>query len=118
MKIAIPTDDQHTLAPRSGRSKWFMIFDIQDRKIIGTSINENTHDHSHDHSHHHEHGQAHDHAHGEHSHADMIQLLIGCDLMITKKVGPHFGQELKAAQIKIQITSENLILQVLKPYLD
>jgi len=113
MKIVIPTDDQITLAPRSGRAKWFMIFDIQDRKIIETIINSNEHDHSH----HHEHGHAHDHAHGEHSHADMIQLLKGCELMITQKVGPHFGKELKAAQIKIIITKENSISEVLKEYI-
>ena len=107
MKIVIPSNDKETLAPRSGRAKWFMIFEISNKTIINSEVKENTHEH-------HEHGHSHEH---EHSHADMIEQLKDCELMITQKVGPHFGQELKAANIKINISKESSIIEVLKQFL-
>ena len=110
MKVVIPSNEKETLAPRSGRAKWFMIFNISDNKIVSTELKENNHEH-----HHHE-GHTHSHEHG-HSHADMVEQLKGCELMITQKVGPHFGQELQDANIRITITKENLISEVLKSYI-
>lgn len=107
MKIAIPSNDKETLAERSGRAKWFLIYKIENKEIVETKIKANNHEH-HQHNEEHEHG---------HSHADMIQMLSDCDLMITKRVGPHFGKELKAANIKVEITQKTLISDVLKPFL-
>lgn len=109
MKIAIPTNDKETLAARSGRAQWFLIFDIEDKKIVNTTEESNNHEH-------HAHGEEHSHNHG-HSHADMIEQLKDCDLVITKKVGPHFGAELKIANIEVKICQEDKIEDVLKPYL-
>ena len=109
MKIVIPTNDITTLAQRSGRAKYFMIFEIEERKIINTIEKENNHDHNHSHAEGHSH---------EHSHADMIEQLKGCDLMITKKVGPHFGVELKSANIEVKICQAESIEDALKSYLD
>ena len=110
MKIAIPTNDKETLAARSGRAQWFLIFDIEDKKIINTTEESNNHEH---HTHGDDAAQTH-----THSHADMVELLKDCDLMITKKVGPHFGAELKGANIKVEICQEDKIEDVLKPYLE
>ena len=108
MKIVIPSNDKESLAPRSGRAKWFMIFEISNNKIVNTEIKENSHDHHHQDEHSHHHG---------HSHADMVEQIKDCDLMITQKVGPHFKPELESANINILITNEDLISAVLKPYL-
>ncbi len=110
MKIVIPSNDKITVAPRSGRALYFMIFDIVNHEIINTSIKENKHEH------HHHGNDLHSHEHG-HSHADMVEQLKDCDLMITQKVGPHFGPELKAVNIKIEICGEQSIEDALKQYL-
>ena len=112
MKIMIPSNDKVSLAARSGRAQWFMIFDIENKKIVNTTEKANNHE-----PHHHAHGEEHSHDHG-HSHADMIEQLEGCNLVITKKVGPHFGAELKAANIEVKICQADSIEDALKPYLD
>lgn len=47
MRIIIPTNDKITLAERSGRAKWFLIFDIENQLIKSTEELANNHDHSH-----------------------------------------------------------------------
>lgn len=104
MRIIIPTNDKITLAERSGRAKWFLIFDIENQLIKSTEELANNHDHSHS-------------SGWGHSHADMVKLFVDCQLMITKKAGPNFRLELQEANIKVEIVESNLITEALEPYL-
>jgi predicted Fe-Mo cluster-binding NifX family protein len=85
-----------------------MICDIEDKQLIQTTYIENHHEHEHDHS------------KGDHgnSHADMVNQLKAYQLMITKKVGPHFGKELQEANIPVEITDLNTIEEVLDTLLN
>jgi len=69
MKIAIPTEDKINISGHFGRTKGFLIFEINDNKIINSEYRDNDftghaqgmhHDHGH-----HDHGDNHQqHTHG------------------------------------------------------
>ncbi len=102
MKIAIPTNDQRSISQHFGRSKGFLIVEVQDNKVKSKSYQENNmtahalsgvqlpdaeHHHAHDHHHHHGHGQHH------HSHEGIFKALGNCHLVIAGGMGRRLYQD-------------------------
>jgi len=129
MKIAFPTNDRKTIAKRTGRCKEFVIYDLEDSKIVDISYHENTHD---DHDHHHGRGHGHrhdDHGHGhghhdhkkgegEHSHEEMGVLLKNVDVLVVGRVGKFMKKALEGFGIKHQLTKKIEIQEVVDEFLE
>ncbi len=107
--IAIPTNDEQTLAERTGRAKGFLIYEIENKLAKKLEFRLNPHKH-HDHDEEHE--------HGEHTHADVMRVLSDCTYILVNKVGKHFVQDLKHANIKIYKAKENNIEKAVNEFLN
>jgi predicted Fe-Mo cluster-binding NifX family protein len=108
MKLALATEDREHIARRTGRAAEFAIYHIVDGKLIHVEYLKN--DHNRQESHEHNHEQA-------HSHANVVAAFKGVDLFLVTHLGPHFKAEIEAAKIPYEIVRENLIEDLLRPYL-
>ncbi len=97
MKIAVATSDGGAVSSHFGRSTGFVVFDIEDGKVIGKQDRDNTFtshakgqcdgsgDHHHDHS---------------HSHADVVTALSDCAVVLCGGMGLRAAEELSANGIR------------------
>ncbi len=119
MKIALPSDNQQTIAAHFGRTKGFLVFQVENGEVQSKEYRQNTftghakglhvdHDHEHDHKHGHghAHGQHDGHGHGNghghgHDHGGIIKGLADCEVVIAKGMGKrmlvHFREANKQA---------------------
>lgn len=109
INIAIPTNNEQTLAERTGRAKGFLIYEIEDNVAKKLEFRLNPHKH-HDHDEEHE--------HGAHSHAEVMEVLKDCAYILVNKVGKHFVQDLKNAQIKIYKAKDNNVENAINEFLE
>lgn len=118
MKIAIPTNDQTTISGHFGRTKGFMIYEIENNEIKNKEYKENSFTHHHE-GHHHEHGEHHHGAgHGHHSHAGIFKMLNDCKTVIAGGMGQRLYTELKAQNINVFMTRESNIENAINLFID
>jgi predicted Fe-Mo cluster-binding NifX family protein len=108
MKLALATEDREHIARRTGRAAEFAIYHIEDGKVKHVEYLKNDHNHQESHEHNHE---------QEHSHANVVAAFKGVDMFLVTHLGPHFKAEIAAAGIPYEIVRENLIEDLLRPYL-
>jgi len=106
MKIALATNDRKTISLRTGRAKEFGIYEIIDSKITNISFKKNNHKHDHDH------GEEH-----KHSHREIIDLLLGIDLLVVRAIGKNFKHDVEDAKIKYRKVSIENIDDLMSEYL-
>ncbi len=104
--IAIPTNNEQTLAERTGRAKGFLIYEIEDKTARRLEFRINPHKHDDK-----------ENEHEEHTHEDVMEVLKDCTYILVNKVGKHFVQDLKHAQIKIYKAKENNIDKAVSEFL-
>jgi predicted Fe-Mo cluster-binding NifX family protein len=103
-KIAIATDDQIRVTGHLGRCRAFMVYEINDNKIIKKELRENVFTH-------HRMGQAHQH-HGEgggHNHNHLIEGLRDCKYLISSGGGWRVVEDLKQHNITTLFSDVELI---------
>ncbi len=101
MKIAIPSNDRKTILGHFGRTKGFMIYDIEGDKIISKEYRSNNFTgHA---KGHHEHSNEHHHAH---SHAGIFKALYDCKTVIAGGMGRRLYNDFETQNIKIFVTKE------------
>jgi len=105
MKIALATGNYKNVVGHPGRCKGFIIYEIENGKIINKEERENTFRHGHDHNHAHEHSHNHDHhndGYGGHGTLGkpIAEMLQDCDYFVAKSMGPGFVNQLQAFNIK------------------
>ncbi len=117
MKIAIPSNDGVTISAHFGRSKGFIIAEINDNQVISKNYlyNDFTH-HSHAH-HNHNDINAHHHSHEHHNHNDsdahhhshdgVFEALKDCEAVISRGMGRLLYDELVSNNKTIFITNIN-----------
>lgn len=112
MKIGIASDDKHSIAQHFGRTRGFVIADVQDGNIISTDYRNN------DFTHHRQQG-AHEH-HGGHgqSHAGILEALKDCKVVIARGMGRRIYEDLRGANIESLITDISKVDEALKAYAD
>ncbi len=106
MKIAVPTDDRVKITSRSGRTKGFLVFTIDNSKISTSEYRINPH------KHHDEEEEKHD-----HSHKEMVEVLSDCEVMVTNRVGPHLKKDLDEAGIPVYLASAKNVKEAVEEYL-
>ncbi len=94
-KIAIATDDQKRVTGHIGRCKSFMIYEINDNKIVNKELRENLFtNHRMMHQNHQHHGEG-----GGHSHAHLIEGLKDCKYLVSSGGGWRVVEDLKQHNI-------------------
>jgi len=103
MRIAIPTSNRTELFKRTGRTKEFAIFDVENGSSTLVEYRANPHKHE----------EEEDKGHHEHSHADIVQVLIDCDALLVHTAGSNFRKDFDEADIPLFQTKQSLLLDVI-----
>jgi len=98
MNIAIASNDGITIASHFGKTRGFVIFDVQDEKIIKQLYRENTFTgHARGLS-----GQGHE----VDRHGPILEALKDCNVVISKGMGRRIYDDMRQAGIEVFITDE------------
>lgn len=114
MRVAIPTDNEQTIAAHTGRCRGFAIYDIDNAEAKKVEYRANTMTH-------HGQGQGHGHGHGEghacgqhghgpgqsmHSHRGLLDALDDCQMMVANGMGPRLINDLEQRGIEVFFSME------------
>jgi predicted Fe-Mo cluster-binding NifX family protein len=115
MRIAIPTDDKTTICPHFGRTSGFMIFKIENRKVVDSEYRPNTFTGhvrgNHQDHHHNPEGQ-------QRSHTGIYQALGDCQIVIAKGMGRRLYNDFEEWKLQVFITRENEIETAIQSFLN
>jgi predicted Fe-Mo cluster-binding NifX family protein len=105
VKIAIPTMDEQTLSGHFGRSKAFIVFDIENGQIRSREVRPNAHGHQ-------AHGQhepdqiGHGQGHGHHDHGGFVSLLQDCSAVLAGGMGAGAWNALRSAGMRVYLIQQ------------
>jgi predicted Fe-Mo cluster-binding NifX family protein len=103
MKVAVPTQDGTSISQHFGRSKSFFVFDIDDGKIVGRVVRDNTFTaHAKGECH-----EGHDHSH-PHGHGEIVDALRDCESVLCYGMGWRAAEALKEGGINAFILQEEM----------
>lgn len=108
MKIAVATDDGKTTSRHFGRAPYYLVFTIDDGKIVAQEQREKANHHMSAHEHHEHHaGQHGTDAQSDVKHSQMIETIRDCEAVIVRGMGTGAYVAMKQAQIRPIITDVN-----------
>ena len=103
MKVAIASDDGVLISHHFGRSRCFLIFEIEEKQIIGRSVRDNSFTaHARGQC---QEGQHHEHHHG---HGAIIEALRDCEAVLCHGMGWRAAEDLKQNGIQAFVIQDNL----------
>ncbi len=106
MKVAVATDDFANVAGHVGRCNGFLVYEIEDGKVINVENRENNFtNHKRSEHHSHEHGQEHSHGH---SHSALVDGLSDCSHLICTAAGWRMQNDFKAVGKELIFTDEKI----------
>lgn len=116
MKIAVASNDGIHISPHFGRSQHFVIFEVEDGAIAGKQIVDNTFT---GHARGRCDGQKGHHHDQPHSHANILHVLRGCEIVLCGGMGPRAFYDLmmngiKAFSVDTNLTAEDAVIKFLK----
>ena len=109
MNIAIASDDRVTIASHFGKTRGFVIFNVEGEKIINQWYRENTFT-----------GHARGlsgHSHGMDKHGPILEALKDCNVVISRGMGRRIYDDLQQAGIEVFITDESNAKTAVELYL-
>ena len=110
MKIAVATDDFSTVTGHVGRCNGFLVYTIEETKILDVEQRDNSFTH-------HKTSEHHDHTHG-HSHSALVNGLSDCSHLICTSAGWRLRDDIEKAGKELIFTSENDAKLAAQKYLD
>ena len=109
MKIAIASDDRMTIAPHFGRTRGFVIFDVENDQVTRQTFRVNNFT---------GHARGLEHAgHQVDRHGPILAALADCTVVISHGMGRRVYQDLSQAGIQTIITDQNDVQEALAAYL-
>ncbi len=105
MKVAIPTMDEHSLSAHFGRSKAFLVFDVEGGQIRSREVRPNVHGHQAHSPHEPGHGDQ-GQGHGHHDHGGFISLLRDCSVVLSRGMGLGAWRALRDAGMKVYLVQQ------------
>jgi predicted Fe-Mo cluster-binding NifX family protein len=102
MKIAVASSDGNQISPHFGRSSHFLVFDVEDGKIVGKEVRANTFTA-------HARGECAGegaHEHGTHSHASIVEALRDCKAVLCYGMGWRAEEALNRGGIQALVLGE------------
>ncbi len=108
MKVAIPSNDNINISAHFGRSKGFVICEIDNGQVTKREYIQNSFTgHAQGSHHHHEHGHSHEHGHEhQHSHAGIFKAIGDCETVIAGGMGRRLYDDFMQKNIKVYVTRE------------
>lgn len=103
MKVAVPSDNRETITKRTGQSKGFMVYEVNKGEIVHSEYRENTMD---------EHDEE-----AEHSHAQIIALLNGVDILLVAAIGKYLKKDVENSPMNYQLVKEEKLTQIMDNFL-
>ena len=113
MKIAIPSDDQVTISRHFGRTKGFLISEVENGKVVKNVYKENTFT-GHSQGLHHDK----DHKHNNHSHQGIFNAIGDCDVVIAGGMGKRLYVDFEQKEIQVFVTKESNIDMALNLFIN
>ncbi|GAB4419858.1 MAG: NifB/NifX family molybdenum-iron cluster-binding protein [Anaerolineales bacterium] len=120
MRIAVVTDDEKTISAHFGRAQYYLVFEIENGKVISkeTRPKANHNQFADAHDHHHEPG----HAHGmgpraQHRHGQMLENIKDCKVLLARGMGQGAHSSLKSNGIQPVLTDIQDIQEAVDAYL-
>ena len=104
MKVAVATDDFINVTGHVGRCNGFLVYEIEDGKVVNVESRENNFT-NHKRSEHHSHG--HEHSHG-HSHSALVEGLSDCSHLICTAAGWRMQNDFKNVGKELIFTDEKI----------
>lgn len=115
MKIAVASNNEKNIAGHVGKCKGFLVYHVDENKIIKIELRKNTFtshgQQDHGHQHHSGHGR------GGHGHGWIAECLKDCDVLIFKSGGWRMIDNLQESNIKPAITDERFADDAVNNYL-
>ncbi|MCA9905739.1 MAG: NifB/NifX family molybdenum-iron cluster-binding protein [Anaerolineae bacterium] len=125
MKIAVVTDSGTTISSHFGRAPYYLVFTVEDGKIVGreqrakaghqqfVQIEHEHHEHDHDHEHGHGFG-----AHSADKHTQMIDAMRDCEVVIVRGMGRGAYVSIQQANIRPILTDLKDAEAAVQAYID
>lgn len=104
-KLAVASDDGVNLSRHFGRSRYFLVFDVEDGKILGHSVRENTFAGRAGRKC--QHGTERQHT-GHGHHAGLAAVLGDCRAVICGGMGPRAAEELRQRGVEPVVVAEEM----------
>lgn len=110
MKIAVASADGQALSPHFGRSRCFVVFTVEDGRVLDRQVRDNTFTaHARGRC---AEGEAHPHDQ-PHSHAEVVAALRDCQVVLCGGMGLRAGRELQSNGIRPVIVSAGSVEEAL-----
>lgn len=107
MKIAFSSMDGEKISSHFGRSKYFVILEVENGEIVGREIRENPHAGKH------HHGGKEENLHHQ-GHSWIQDMFKDCEVIVTKRIGEGAFKNLQRLGKKVIIVESSDIEDVLK----
>lgn len=107
MKVAVATGNYKNIVGHVGRCKGFIIFNIENGKVISKQEIENPLKQEDSHSNDAHDGKCHKHHHGHHRHEMLADVLEGAEALLCRSAGWGMISSLNEKGIKVLFTEEN-----------
>ena len=118
MKIAIPSEDRIHISSHFGRTKGFMIYEIENNEIVKSEYRDNTFT-GHARGMHHEHGHNHhEDNHQQHTHGRILNALNDCNTVIAGGMGRRLLDDLNNNGKEVIVTDETQIEKAIQAFLE
>ena len=118
MKIAVVSDDAQTISAHFGRAEYYLIFAIEDGKIIKKETRTKPGHKPSDGEEHEHHSEPHDiEPHSEVRHSNMMDVIMDCDVVLTRGMGKGAYEGLKLRSIQPIITDIFEVQTAVEAYL-
>lgn len=108
MKIAIASDDGKTISSHFGRTKGFVVFEIEDKEIKNQEYRPNTYT---------GHARGLEGNHNADHHGPILNALSDCKVVISNGMGRRIYNDLKGIGIEVFITDETDVKKAIDLYL-
>jgi transcriptional regulator with XRE-family HTH domain/predicted Fe-Mo cluster-binding NifX family protein len=122
MKIAIITDDEKTISQHFGRAPYYMVFTIEEGKIVNREMrNKMNHNQfsAQPHEEEHEHGAAHGCGAGSHDkHVSMASAIADCEVLLCGGMGMGAYNSMVQLNIKPVVTELQDIEEAVQAFID
>lgn len=103
MRVAVASEDGVSISHHFGRSRCFLVFEIEDKKVVGQSLRDNTFTaHARGEC---QEGQPHEHHHG---HGPVVAALKDCEVVLCYGMGWRAAEDLKQNGIQAFILQNEM----------
>ena len=118
MKIAVITDDEKTISQHFGRAHKYVVYTIEDGKIINREVREKSGHHTFgEQSHSHEEGHHGDDAQSHEKHGRMAETITDCQVVICGGMGMGAYEYMRRSNIQPLVTDMHEIESAIQSYM-